>query len=86
MLVCRVCEKRAVDSDGRPISIEERISRQGEIVFLGGPAAFFKEPGPQSGQLCEEVTESNICWVDGKEVHLFEGIAGWIGLIDPQSA
>ena len=82
--VCRVCEKRAVDSTGRPISIDEHVTTQGEIVFLGGPAAYFKEPDPEAGQLCEEVTDSKICWVDGTQVQVFEGYAGWLGLILPK--
>lgn len=53
-------------------------------MFLGGPAAYFKEPDPEAGRLCEEVTDSNICWVDGTRVQMFEGYAGWLGLILPK--
>jgi len=51
---------------------------------MGGPAAFFREPDPEAGNLCPEVSQSFTCWVDGTEVQLYEGVAGWLGLIIPR--
>jgi hypothetical protein len=49
-----------------------------------GPAAYFKEPDPEAGQICDEVTQSYVCWVDGVKVNLYEGVAGWLGLVMPE--
>ena len=83
-VVCPACEKRAVDSTGRPISIGEQFSETENVITMGGPAAYFKEPDPQAGEICEEATENLTCWIDGKEVKIFEGAFGWIGLIVPR--
>ena len=82
-MVCPTCSKRAVDSSGRPLVIAEQFSKNEEVIYLGGPAAYFKDPDPEAGELCEEATDSLMCWVDGVEVKILEGFAGWIGLVLP---
>ena len=84
-VVCWPCAERAVDSTGRPIEVSERWTKQNGILTQGGPAAYFKEPDPEAGQICKEVTLSYKCWVDGIEVRVYEGVAGWLGLVMPNS-
>jgi len=45
-----------------------------------GPGAYFKEPDPDAGMECSEIWEKGI-WIDGRQVELYEGVAGWVGLI-----
>jgi hypothetical protein len=45
-----------------------------------GPGAYFKEPDPEVGTRYSEVWEKGI-WIDGRQVELYEGVAGWVGLI-----
>jgi hypothetical protein len=85
-VVCPNCEARAVDSTGRPITFGEQISKQGDVYIMGGPAAYFKEPDPEAGKICPEVSSTFTCWVDGTEVRLYEGVAGWLGLIVPRDS
>ena len=85
-VVCTKCEARAVDSTGRPVTFAEQISKQGDVYIMGGPAAYFKEPDPEAGQICPEVSSTYTCWVDGTEVRLYEGVAGWLGLVVPRDS
>ena len=85
IVVCAKCTARAVDSTGRPIEFSESMTKVNGIYVMGGPTAYFKEPDPEAGQICQEVTRSYTCWVDGTEVHLYEGVAGWLGLVMPNN-
>ena len=84
-VVCWPCAERAVDSTGRPIEVSERWTKQNGILTQGGPTAYFTEPDPEAEQICQEVTRSYKCWVDGIEVRVYEGVAGWLGLVMPNS-
>ncbi len=83
IVVCWNCVERAVDSTGRPIEISERWTKTNGILVQGGQTAYFKAPDPQAGEICAEVTQSYKCWVDGTEVRVYEGVAGWLGLVMP---
>jgi hypothetical protein len=80
-VVCGSCEAKATDSNGRPIEFLESFSRDGQTVWLEGPAAFYKSPDPEAGERCDEASDSLRCFIDGFECQMFEGFAGWVGLI-----
>ena len=79
--VCRYCETRAVDSQHRPVGFGERVVKVGNTIVLGGPYAFYAEPDPEAGTENAEVSSTYTCWIDGIECRLYEGVAGWIGLV-----
>ena len=80
-VVCQTCARRAVDSVGRPICFEEDGSARGNVIIFEGSRAYYREPDPQAGEMNLEVSASYTCWIDGVECHLYEGVAGWIGLV-----
>ncbi len=80
-VVCNNCSAQATDSNGRPIEFLESFTRDGQTVWLEGLEAFYKSPDPEAGKRCDEASESRSCFIGGYECHLFEGFAGWQGLI-----
>jgi hypothetical protein len=79
--VCAECETRAVDSEGRPVTFDEHFERQGDVIIMGGLRVTYREPDPQAGEINQEVEASRIVWVDGVRCRVYEGVAGWIGLV-----
>ena len=84
-VVCRNCESRAVDSLGRPVSFRDVVRRTGDTHEFLGPGAFYRDPDPEAGERNLEVSSTFTCWVDGVECNLYEGVAGWVGLVRPVS-
>lgn len=79
--VCDSCESRAVDSTGRPVEISETLVDRDGVMYFSGPHVLYRKPDPQAGEVCEEADKNFRCWVDGIECEVYEGAAGWLGLI-----
>jgi len=79
-VVCRACEIRATTHGGRPLEFREGFKEENGVIFFLGPGAYFKEPDHEAGVQYSEIWDKGI-WIDGRQVELYEGVAGWIGLI-----
>ncbi len=79
-VVCRLCEAKATTHDGRPLEFYEGFKKENGVTYFMGPGAYFKEPDPEAGTRYSEIWEKGI-WIDGRQVELYEGVAGWVGLI-----
>jgi hypothetical protein len=76
--VCRDCETRAVDSTHLPIVITHGFSKEATGLYFKGPTAFHSNA---ENEECDEVNQTNICWVDGIRCRVWEGRFGNIGLV-----
>ena len=79
-MVCRQCESRATTRDERPLEIHDGFKKENGVIYFLGPGAYYKEPDPEAGTEYSELWVEGI-WIDGRRVELYEGVAGWFGLI-----
>lgn len=79
-VVCRNCEKLATDSQGNGI---EFGWPSGQVAqgFSDTELPIFAAGTPHAGDLCEEVNTNGFCFIGQTKVHLYEGVAGWFGLV-----
>ena len=81
IVVCRNCEAKATTLDGRPLAFYETLTKREDGVYqMMGPGAYYKEPDPDAGEKYVDQSDFGI-WIDGSRVYLYEGVAGWLGLI-----
>lgn len=69
--VCLACGSRTVDSAGR------RVVGYNTSIFGGFEARFATDDGT-SGEVCDEVTQSGRCWIDGHECSIGEARFGGV--------
>lgn len=81
VVVCPKCTDRATTLDGRPVTFYESIEKRedGVLMFMG-PDVYYKAPDPEAGSSVPGFWTDGL-WIDGKRVELYEGVAGWLGLI-----
>ena len=79
-VVCPKCEAKATTPDGRPLVFQEGFKHENGVTYLLGPGAYFAEPDPEAGEEYRDLWEKGI-WIEGRQVELYEGVAGWVGLI-----
>lgn len=79
--VCDACELRMTDESGRPVEVKEFFRRENEAIYYDGPVVVYREPDPQAGEVCSRANGANAVYIDGTKCELFEGFAGWSGLI-----
>ncbi len=80
IVVCRLCEAKATTIDGRPLEFYEGSKLENGVLCLLGPGAYFREPDREAGIEYREIWDKGI-WIDGRRVELYEGVAGWLGLV-----
>ena len=72
-VVCHSCESKATTIDGRPLEFYDGFKKENGVTYFMGP-------DPEAGTEYSEIWEKGI-WIEGRQVELYEGVAGWLGLI-----
>ena len=80
VVVCRTCEAKATTADGRSLVFHEGFKKEDGVLYFMGPGAYYADGDPEAGEECTEIWDKGI-WIEGQRVELYEGVAGWMGLI-----